>query len=293
MSLPRISLVTPNLNYGRFLGTTLGSVLGQAYPNLDYVVVDGGSTDDSRDRWRDHADRGVRWIDAPDLGQYAAINHGFAQTTGEIMGWLNSDDIQLPWTLATVASIFTAFPEVDWIMGAPAVIQAGAVQSVANVGPLDQELVQSGLMTGGNFGIIQQESCFWRRRLWERAGPLRTDLGLAGDFELWMRFARHAQPVACAALIGGFTVHENNLSLREPWRYLADVDKAVATLSPAEQLRRAKLGRQVAAYHRWRNIPGLKRLIRSRGGLIGKVAPVLRRDFTAGRFCLKTEALYP
>lgn len=291
--LPRISLVTPNLNYGRHLGRTLDSVLGQRYPELDYAVVDGGSTDDSHVVFAARAGNAAHWVSAPGLGQYAAINLGFERSSGEIMGWLNSDDILMPWTLRTVASLFTAFPEVDWIMGAPSVVQDDAVQSVATVRPLDREAVRLGLLSGGDFGLIQQESCFWRRRLWERAGPLRTDLGLAGDFELWMRFARYAEPAACAVLLGGFTVHGDNLSVKNDRRYASDVERAVATLSAHDRPLRAARRRAIQRYHRWRGWPGLKRLFRSLGRLNEISGPVIRRDVSASVYRLGRELVYP
>lgn len=290
---PRISLVTPNLNYGRHLGRTLDSVIGQKYPDLEYWVVDGGSTDDSQAVFAARAGGVARWISAPGLGQYAAINLGFERATGEIMGWLNSDDVLMPWTLRTVADLFAAFPEVDWIMGAPSVVQDDAVQSVATVRPLDREAVRLGLLSGGDFGLIQQESCFWRRRLWERAGPLRTDLGLAGDFELWMRFARYAEPAACTALLGGFTVHGDNLSVKNVRRYASDVERAVDTLSAHDRRLRAAHRHAIQRYHRWRGWPGLKRFFRSLGGLSEISGPVVRRDVSASTYRLARELVYP
>src|SRR5262245_2697732 len=130
MAVPSISLVTPNLNYGKFLDRTLSSVLDQRYPSLDYIVVDAGSTDESVDILKARATSGLRWKVIPGIGQYDSINYGFAHSSGEIMGWINSDDMQLPWTLRTVAAIFAQFPDVEWIVGAPSVIQDGAVQEI-------------------------------------------------------------------------------------------------------------------------------------------------------------------
>src|SRR3954464_13703841 len=96
-ALPRISIVTPSFNQARFLPETIRSVLGQNYPDLEYVVIDGGSTDGSAEVIRRHEDRLAQWVSEKDAGQYDAINKGFARTSGEIMGWLNSDDLYTPW----------------------------------------------------------------------------------------------------------------------------------------------------------------------------------------------------
>ena len=110
---PRISVVTPSFNQSAFLEETLRSVLDQGYPNLEYIVIDGGSTDASADIIRKHAGRITCWVSEKDQGQYDAINKGFARSTGEIMAWLNSDDKYLPWTFSVVGEIFASRPEVE------------------------------------------------------------------------------------------------------------------------------------------------------------------------------------
>jgi hypothetical protein len=290
---PRIALVTSNFNYGRTLAATIDSVLNQSYPNLDYLVLDDGSTDDSVTVLERYAGRDFRWVRDRSGSQYRTLNRGFAETTGEIMGWINSDDILLPWTLRTVGEIFTAFPDVEWIMGAPAVIQRGAVQEVSPTRPFAREALELGLYCGGNWGIVQQESCFWRRRLWDRAGPLRTDLGFAADFELWMRFARHAELHTCAALIGGFTLHSGNRSRVNASRYREDIERAIQTLTPAQRHRRAQLQRWHDRYLRHRWLPGLKGAIRRIGGLVALDGPVIRRDLVAERFVDQRERVCP
>ena len=113
--MPRISLVTPSFNQGRFLAETMDSVLGQHYPDLEYVVVDGGSTDNSVDVIRAREGQLASWVSEKDAGQYDAINKGFAKTTGEVMAWLNSDDKYTPWALHVVGEVFAQLPEVQWL----------------------------------------------------------------------------------------------------------------------------------------------------------------------------------
>jgi len=291
--LPRISLVTPNLNYAQTLARTIDSVLDQGYPALDYVVMDGGSTDDSLRILQGYSSRKLRLQTNPDHGQYPVINQGFALTTGEIMGWVNSDDILLPWTLRTVAEIFSAFPDVDWIMGSPAVIQDDAIHEVAPPRPRARALLQLGLYAGGEWGLVQQESCFWRRRLWERAGPLREDLRFAADYELWTRFAQHAELIVCAALLGGFTIHGSNRSRVNGTRYRDDIARVVAGLPPSLQTQRARLERWYRIYSHCRPLTGLKGLVRRASGLAALDGPVVRRDFATRQYVLTRELVFP
>ena len=106
MKYPKISIVTPSFNQAEFLEQTICSVLNQNYPNLEYIIIDGGSTDGSVEIIKKYADKFTYWVSEKDNGQYDAINKGFSHTTGDIMGWINSSDIYYPWTLSMIAEIF-------------------------------------------------------------------------------------------------------------------------------------------------------------------------------------------
>src|SRR3954467_14302963 len=116
MDAPLVSIVTPSFNQGRFLGRTIDSVLGQDYPHVEYLVVDGGSTDETLAILRSYGDR-VRWLSEADAGQTAAINKGFQRTSGKIVGYLNSDDVLLPEAVATVVEYLRNHPECDLVYG--------------------------------------------------------------------------------------------------------------------------------------------------------------------------------
>jgi glycosyl transferase family 2 len=210
-NLPRIALVTPVRNSGKYLEATIRSVLGQDYPNLDYFIVDGGSTDDSVDIIRKYEKQISGWISEPDRGMYDAINKGFARTSGEIMGWISATDMLHIGGLRVVGSVFRQLPEVEWVTGRPTSFNDGGMTVRVQEIP---HWSRYRFLAGAN-RYIQQESTYWRRSLWEKAGS-RTDTSrrYAADFELWVRFFRHAKLYPVDALIGGFRVHEDSLGLQ-------------------------------------------------------------------------------
>jgi GT2 family glycosyltransferase len=182
-SPPSISIVTPSFNQGHLLEATLRSVLDQNYPRLEYVVQDGGSTDESIDVLRRHASRLTYWDSAPDGGQAAAINLGMQRTTGEIMAYLNSDDLLLPGSLAYVAEYFQEHPTVDVVYGHRVVIdERGAEVGRWVLPPHDDQAIAFA-------DFIPQETMFWRRRAWERVGAsLDESFHFAMDWDLILRF---------------------------------------------------------------------------------------------------------
>ncbi len=218
-TLPRITLVTPSYNQAAWLERTLQSVLGQGYPNLEYGVVDGGSTDGSLEILERYRDKLSFCIVEPDKGMYDAIQKGFARSTGEIMGYLNSDDVLMPGALLTLARLFTDIGQAEWITG-----YRCAVDELGCAVALEPPKAWSAEAFVLDHKWIQQESTYWRRSLWERAGAtMRTDLKLAGDYELWYRFFRHAPLYSTDALIGGFRVRsKNQASLEQLEAYEAE-----------------------------------------------------------------------
>ena len=181
--LPKISIVTTNYNYGRFLEETLRSVLDQGYPNLEYIVIDGGSTDESVSIIKRYADRLSYWVSESDAGQAHGINKGLRRCTGEIVGILNSDDLYLPDTLARVAQAF-ASDDVVWI-GAPCEI-LDIDGRPTGVGKVATHAAAFQWVAGGWF---PQPSSFWRRRIALELGYFEENLHYCFDQEYWARLA--------------------------------------------------------------------------------------------------------
>jgi glycosyltransferase involved in cell wall biosynthesis len=226
-----ITVVTACFNQAHTLEKTLKSVLEQEYPGLEYIVMDGGSRDGTLDIIEKHRHRISRVVSGPDQGQYHAIAGGLNAGTGEIMAWLNGDDVYFPWTFRVVADIFAQHPDVDWIVGLPAYLDSsGTLCEVSNRHPAYvQAHIRQGYYCDPVFGYIQQESMFWRRRLWDRAGGLDTACRYAADYELWTRFAEHAVPVAVAVPLAAFRMDPARQRSRVfQAQYLAEVDAVFA-----------------------------------------------------------------
>ena len=200
---PKISIVTVNYNNGAFLEQTIKSVIDQEYPNLEYILIDGGSTDNSLDVIQHYAHHFTYWVSEPDQGQYDAIQKGFDQATGDIMAWLNSDDKYLPRSLFKVAEIFEKYPEVRWLMG----LAREYTEDGALVGQITLPWCRwsKNRYLSNDFQFIQQESSFWSRELWEKAGgKLDLNFDLAADMELWARFFRFEKLHTTTVELSGF-----------------------------------------------------------------------------------------
>ena len=199
----RISMVTPSLNQGRFLGAACESVLSQEYPRLEYIVRDGKSTDESGIVLHRFEDRITAVRVANDGGQAQALNLGFAESTGEIMAWLNADDILLPGSLDYVAAFFSQRPDIDLIYSHRVLIdESGREIGRWILPPFDGEILRW-------TDYVPQETMFWRRSLWERSGgALDEKFTYALDWELLLRFMEHGARVCrVPRFLGGFRVH--------------------------------------------------------------------------------------
>jgi len=234
-AMPRISIVTASFNRRRFLAEAMDSVLDQRYADLEYVVVDGASTDGSAALIATYGARLAWSVSEPDRGQYEAINKGFSHTSGEVMGWLNSDDLYLPWTLSVVGELFATFPEMEWMTSSYPLIwnEHGRPIACGYRPGFSRAGFQRGeyLPTGASYatGYIQQESTFWRRSLWERVGgSLDTSYRVAADFDLWMRFSKEAELYAADVPLAGYRLHGNQRTAAERPDYEREAELSFA-----------------------------------------------------------------
>mgnify|MGYP003303069682 CR=1 FL=1 len=213
----------------QYIETTIKSVLSQNYPNLEYIVIDGGSTDGTQQIIEKYKDQLAYYVSEPDNGMYDAINKGFSKATGDIIAWINADDVYMPWTLKTVNDVFTKFPETQWLGGKYSFLNEDG--TLAQIFPRTsvrcQKDIREGWCREGVMGPLQQESMFWRKDLYAAAGGLDTSYRYAGDFELWTRFAEHAQLSKIDIPLAAFRKRKTSLSKAGREKYDAEIAKAI------------------------------------------------------------------
>lgn len=202
---PLISIVTPSFNQGQYLRKTLDSVLDQGYPRLQFVVQDGGSKDDTVDVLAQYKDRLHHCEMRKDNGQSHAINLGFAHTSGDIMAYLNSDDLLLPGSLHTVAKYFEDHPDVDVVYGHRVIID----QHGDELGRWVLPAHDNDAMKWADY--VPQETMFWRRRIWDKVGGIDDTFRFAMDWDLILRFQDAGAKIKrLGRFLGAFRVHESS-----------------------------------------------------------------------------------
>ena len=200
--LPKVSIVTPSFNQASFLEQTLRSVLEQDYPNLEYIVIDGGSSDGSLEIIHKYADRLAYWQSQPDQGQTDAINQGFTRASGEILAWLNSDDLLLPGAVNAAARALQAHPEAAMVYGDALLINAeGKTIGKFPAAQTDYRKLRRGYVH------IPQQASFFRADLWQQVAPLDVSFYFAMDYDLWVRLAALAPLVYVPELWAAFRLH--------------------------------------------------------------------------------------
>lgn len=209
----KLTIITPSFNHVEFLGQTIDSVLTQAADvDLEYLVRDGGSTDGTIELLRSYGDR-VRWLSEPDKGQVDAINRGLRAATGDIVGWLNSDDFLLPGALRRVKNAFSANPDTQWVFGDCIIVGRDGNEmrkSVSAYKRFQAKRYSHKRLLMTNF--VSQMTVFWRRDLIDKVGLLDESLPLAFDYEYWLRLAAVGDPFYIDAPQAAFRWYQTSKS---------------------------------------------------------------------------------
>jgi glycosyltransferase involved in cell wall biosynthesis len=201
--LPKISIVTPSYNQAQFVPWTVRSVLLQRYPNLEYIVMDGGSKDHTVEALRPYVSRLSHFVSQRDKGQSDAIKRGFDRCTGDIMAYLNSDDMLAPGALHFVADFFAKNPDVDAVYSHRLTVDGHNRAKWYWILPRHSDWYQS------RWDLIPQETCFWRRRMFDKCGNVDDTLRFAIDYDLFTRFMKAgAKFVRVDRFLGVFREHE-------------------------------------------------------------------------------------
>jgi glycosyltransferase involved in cell wall biosynthesis len=208
--LPRMTIITPSYNQGAFIGETIESILNQGYPDLEYMVMDGGSTDSTLDVLQSYDGR-LQWVSEPDRGQSHAINKGLGRATGEVIAFLNSDDVYEPGALLKVGQFFAAHREAHWVTGKCRTVDAQGRE------------IRKGITAYKNLWLrrpsyrmlqvlnyISQPATFWRRYVVDTVGPFDEGWQYAMDYDYWLRAGRHFRLWFLNAYLARFRVHPNS-----------------------------------------------------------------------------------
>jgi len=205
---PLVSIVTPSFNQAPFLEETIRSVLDQDYPNLEYWIIDGGSTDGSLEIIERYAPRLAGWVSEKDRGQTDALNKGFGWARGEILAWLNSDDTYQPGVVSEAVDFLTQNPDVGLVYGdANLIDEQGEVLGKFPAAQTDYERLRRGYVH------IPQQSAFFRASLWKQVGPLDPSFYFAMDYDLWVRLAKVSRLAYIPKTWANFRLHASGKSV--------------------------------------------------------------------------------
>src|SRR5258706_5312771 len=210
MNYPKISLVTPSLNQGRFIEETIQSVLSQDYPNLEYLVMDGGSTDNTLDILKRYSNQ-LKWVSEKDTGQTNAINKGLRMASGEILAYLNADDLLLPGTFLQAPSLFMEHPQTMWITGQCRIIDEDNREIrrlITAYKNLWLHLSHPSILLITDY--ISQPSTFWRVNVMTELGYLDESLHYVMDYEYWLRLYSKYPPMFIPEYLAAFKIHHQS-----------------------------------------------------------------------------------
>jgi glycosyltransferase involved in cell wall biosynthesis len=261
-SFPRISIVTPSYNQAQFLPETIDSVLGQNYPNLDYIIMDGGSTDGSVEIIKRHEKHLTFWCSQTDNGQAAAVNEGFTHATGEIMAWLNSDDFYLPGTLKYVAEqLDPTRPEL--LFGNCFHFVDGANKAMGS--RVDEKHRRLNLQL---IDYLIQPSTFWTQKLWRENGSLEAQWSYGFDWEWFIRAQKTAISFKPSTrYLSAYRIHARHKSSSSGDRRFQEIRQVYAKYQPERIMRLVDLCREnYARFSKIRRGFGIYKLAKITGG---------------------------
>lgn len=226
MKIYKLTIVTPSFNSSKYISETIESVINQRGNfDIEYILVDGKSTDGTIDiikKYKNLLDKGLwnikcanismKVICEKDKGVYDAINKGFNIATGDIFAYINSDDIYLPGAFLSVIKILNKNKKIEWIKGITSYINENStIVKAGDLNLYNRNWIKKGIY-GRELYFIQQDSTFWRSCLWNTAGPIDSNLKYAGDYYLWVNFAKHTTLFSFKAYVSCFRKRPGQLS---------------------------------------------------------------------------------
>lgn len=229
---PLVSIVTPSLNQGRFIEETIQSIKNQTYPNIEHIIVDGGSTDNTLEIIKKYdGTYNMLWLSEPDEGQSDAINKGWKISNGEIIAYLNSDDTYMPWAVETAVNWLTGHADVDMVYGdCNNVNEYGEVIDQYPATDFDLE----DLFYGRN--MVPQPAVFLRKKVVDEVGYLDTHLNRAMDYDLWLRIGLNCKVSYIRQLLTNFRIYPETKGMREGYKFADDRLYALNKLFSASRL---------------------------------------------------------
>ncbi len=205
---PKVSIIMPSFNQAQFLEEAIRSVLGQTYPNIEFIAVDGGSRDESPEILKKYGEHFAWWVSEKDKGHADALNKGFSHATGEILAWLNSDDLYYPQAVAEAVSLLQQHPEVGMVYGdADLIDNAGAPAGQFSARQTDYRRMLRGSVH------IPQATTFFRADLWRQVGPLDLSLFFSFDYDLWVKIAKVSKLLYVPKRWAKFRIHSDGKTI--------------------------------------------------------------------------------
>ena len=217
MNIPRITVITPSYNQAHFLERTILSVLDQDYPNLEYIIIDGGSTDGSIELINKYSDRLSWWVSEPDQGQADAINKGLRRASGDWVAWQNSDDIYYDFCFRDLVLAAEKFPNAGLIIGNMMLIdeQDAPLRDIRYVKPTYNSLLAEGM-------VLTNQAAFWKRQIHDSIGYLSENLHYSFDYEWFLRLTNHTSSVHVNKFWGGWRLHDDTKTSVSPEAFVLE-----------------------------------------------------------------------